>query len=371
MQRFHSNDLRKYLFPEQLLGQWTDADVQHFALTAPQSCSSLVLPNVQWRNRKVVQRLLSRCFYEGLFTLPIMEAEGGASSSNEPGMWILPNGGQRYCIDLERLNNDVAAETVSSETNNRDPSANQTQQEEGAAGPSDHNHKNGQSVASESGNLVDRNTWFRCKKLRRLVRRGPSEQGLHMVVNRNLEDSLRLAQKYHSRPKKKVTRDRDGSERSSDDEGGGTWISSQMIQAFALMDAIGSAPEGHGVKLCAVELINQSGDVLAGCLGFALGCVYHDYTMFTCTRSKHSYGAVLTRLLGCALQHAGYKLWYWGFKLGYMNEFDAHCGGVDLPRDEFYRRWNMFREELPLWSIDIFINSGRAALPATAPSAVM
>ena len=334
VQRFGVDDLRNYLFPEQLLfasnAGWSGDDLHQVILGAPPSCNTLLLPMVPWKNKRHVQQLLSRCFYEGLFTLP-------NPGTGEYESWALPNGGKRYCIDLVALNHQTAPSTEA-ECNT-------------AASASD--------PLSAPSSVIDRSTWFRSRKLRRLVRRGGEEDGLQLVVNRNIEQSLRLAQEYHLQPKK--TRDRDGNviEKES-----GTWITESLIKSFALMAAVGPTPEGHGVKLCAVELLNREGEVLAGCLGFALGSVYHDYTMFTCKRSQHSYGNMLTRLLGCALQHAGYKLWYWGFKLGYMEEFVEHCGGVDLPRDEFYRRWVEYRDELPIWSIDVFINSGKGALPS-------
>jgi Leu/Phe-tRNA-protein transferase len=184
--------------------------------------------------------------------------------------------------------------------------------------------------------------WRGGKKTRKILR-DPNFSGLRVAVNRNFEESLRAAMQYH--------------EETHD----GTWITEELIRALIQLRNLGSV---HGVQLLAVELMDEkSGAVLAGCLGFGLGEMYHDFTMYTLTRDQRSLGTFLTKVLGAALQESGYVLWYWGNRVPYMSMFESRYGACEMDRRDFYSLWIYHRSELPVWSVDVFLRSGRGLIP--------
>lgn len=67
--------------------------------------------------------------------------------------------------------------------------------------------------------------------------------------------------------------------------------------------------------------------------------------MTTVIRDHRSAGILVTKLAGYILQHAGFQFWYWGMRIGYMEEFAGEYGGADFERTAFYNKWNQFREE--------------------------
>lgn len=270
---------RSFLLPS-TLSELSNQELVEMVVSQPTDWMDCL---VEWRDRRSTLRLLSRLYYNGLFTLP----------RGKSIVLGLPNGVSRYVIDLR----------------------------------------------------VPGIPWTHNKKLKKVLgRRCTSDPfdlscPLRVRVNRDFRDTMIQAVKYHCEVK-----------------GSGTWITEDLINAMQLM-SIGGSPDG--VKLCAVELWDVStSELLAGCLGFSLGCVYHDFTMFTSCRARSSYGSVCTKLLGHALQECGYKLWYWGFKVGYMEDFESRYCAKELDRREFYNVWCQERGELPVWPIDEFLNRG-------------
>ncbi|RNF13461.1 uncharacterized protein Tco025E_06179 [Trypanosoma conorhini] len=180
--------------------------------------------------------------------------------------------------------------------------------------------------------------WRNSRKVRRLV----SHDRFVVAVNRDIRDSLYLAREYHTMRNEF------------------TWLESSYIELLANMAC---HPE-CGVCIVAVELLEQSsGAVLAGCLGYSLGCVYHDFTMFTMRRSPEGFGTFVTKLLGDALQQCGYNIWYWGFCLDYMRQFEEKYGGRVVSKSEFITRWEEQRNVPPDCTLEAFFRSGRGMLP--------
>ncbi|KAH9579982.1 Leucyl/phenylalanyl-tRNA-protein transferase [Trypanosoma melophagium] len=226
-----------------------------------------------------VEEFLMLLFYHSLFALP--------SKFRGIAIFVLPNGKDgRFCIDLRYQNIE----------------------------------------------------WRKNKKVRRLL----ASNQFKIAVNRNIRDSLRLAQKYHSRPPNS------------------TWLHDEYIALLAEM----AKSHKYGVHIVCIELLEKGTDkVMAGCLGYALGSVYHDFTMFTLARSAESFGTVLTKLLGESLQKCGYDLWYWGLRIEYMKQFEEKYGGRCIPKPEFLQRWAQYRDVQPACRVDEYICSGKAFLP--------
>ncbi|EPY24731.1 hypothetical protein STCU_07033 [Strigomonas culicis] len=150
---------------------------------------------------------------------------------------------------------------------------------------------------------------------------------------------------------------------------GSTWLLDDYITALShvqgLAGRVPDAPAGtNTVRVLVIEMVERtSGTVVAGCCGFALGCVYHDFTMYTMNRTAATLGAVLTKLIGEALQRCGYNLWYWGIFISYMEQFRALYGLKELDREAFHTRWDHYRDVQPSECIDTFLKRGGAMLP--------
>lgn len=262
---------------------------------------------INWRQKAQVIRTLSRLYYEGLFTLPDMRV---------PNLLSLPNGVRRYVIDFQQCTDGCWTRSKKIRKNvarltTADPFRERAQTE---------------TSAPTEG----------CKSKRRQLR---------VIVNEDFGASLRRALAYHGV------------------RGGATWITDDLVSALELMSVAGK--NAHGVQLCAVELVDeQTREVLAGCIGFAIGSVYHDFTMYTAVRCSESYGTLVTNVLGAALQDCGYRLWYWGFRVDYMASYEADCGAAQMDRRDFYSVWNAARDELPIWHIVSYINESRGLLMA-------
>ncbi|SCU68119.1 leucyl/phenylalanyl-tRNA protein transferase, putative [Trypanosoma equiperdum] len=179
--------------------------------------------------------------------------------------------------------------------------------------------------------------WLRNKKVKRLV-----SSGLYSVaVNRDLSNSLRTAQEYHLQ------------------RCGSTWLNDNFIEALTDM----GDDKQLNVGILAVELIEEStGTAVAGCLGFGIGSVFHDFTMFTCQRTTESYGTIITKVMGAALQACGYNMWYWGDKIEYMKQYEGSYGARFLGREEFLRRWALYRDKKPKYFVGDFLRAGKGLL---------
>nr|CCC91080.1 conserved hypothetical protein [Trypanosoma congolense IL3000] len=186
--------------------------------------------------------------------------------------------------------------------------------------------------------LEERNCpWLRSKKVRRVI-----ASGLYAVaVNRDIGDSLKLAKRYHTNLRKD------------------TWLIDDYITILIHM----ANNAQLNVRVAAVELVEKSsGCVMAGCLGFSVGALFHDFTMFTIKRSTESFGTAITKVMGSALQECGYNMWYWGTRVDYMKQYERGYGGRCIPKKEFLQRWERYREERPRFAVEEYLQSGRGAL---------
>jgi hypothetical protein len=86
----------------------------------------------------------------------------------------------------------------------------------------------------------------------------------------------------------------------------------------------------------AFTLVDETtAEILAASLGYALGENFHDFSAATFVKDERSLGRSLLRLQRRALSQAGFKLWYLGFEIPYMQELNGR--GVD--RAEFFDKW--------------------------------
>ena len=163
--------------------------------------------------------------------------------------------------------------------------------------------------------------WFHSKKLRRHLR----PQHFKLVVKCSLSEDLTKAKDYHVH------------------KSGSTWLTDDLIkQLHSLSLSRRCVVQCYSFSL--VDVLTST--VCATSFGFLSGCVYEDYTMATFARDNRSCGHLLSLLVGCVLQKAGVKLWYWGYETTYMESYRAHYGARDIERMEFYAVWREAPESL-------------------------
>ena len=68
---------------------------------------------------------------------------------------------------------------------------------------------------------------------------------------------------------------------------------------------------------------SQRWELAAVTAGMSVGREFHDYSMLAFIRDKRNLGHVLTKSVGDLLAKCGFDLWYWGFKNGYMSQYDS------------------------------------------------
>ena len=199
------------------------------------------------------------------------------------GMSYLPNPSQRFCLDL------------------RDG----TDAKDGAA----------------CGGHIN---WFRSRKMRRHL------SDFRVVVKtKDFRPELEHCKEYHLA------------------RAGGTWLTNALMDMIcAAADAAGAG--AGGVQHYCFSLHDRAtGTLLACTFGFASGRVFEDYTMCTLHRDSRSVGAVLSKLVGFLLQASRFDLWYWGYKVAYMEDYRSHYGATELDRKSFYEIWEKGRSHGP------------------------
>ena len=99
----------------------------------------------------------------------------------------------------------------------------------------------------------------------------------------------------------------------------------------------GSVP----VRLYSVEVYNvESGELVAGELGYSVGSIYTSLTGFT---SEDSAGSVQLAVLGRRLEQCGFDLWDMGMDMDYKERLGAH----GMHRADFVRLVRRVRVERP------------------------
>jgi hypothetical protein len=164
--------------------------------------------------------------------------------------------------------------------------------------------------------------WLRNKKIKKHI------DDFAVVMKTSLRADLRIAKAYH------------------ESKNGSTWITDELIDS--LQDISSSARDS--VQCFSFSLVlKSSGQTAAACLGFACGAVYQDFTMCTPLRDHRSCGSMLSRIVCGILQQMGIQLWYWGYRMPYMEEY-ASYGAREFGRREFndVLRSTMGAQLLPL-----------------------
>lgn len=253
----------------------------------------------------ITPRLLRQIYYWGLFSLHDVLQRGRDTAPAH--MLVLPNGSQRFILDLEELRSRYGGE--------------------GGGG--------------------------KLPVLNKKVRRAIKDRQLRLRVRedkKGLAESLRMCKDYHVQ------------------KHGRTWLTDELIELLSATSShagVSNEPN-ENVRMLTIELVRErlgggDYDVLAGCCSFSLGALFHDYSMYTPSslpasvdsscespgeeQAAHvSYGSVLTRIIFDALYHCGYDMWYWGFKIDYMEEYEKKYGGKDVSRCSFYKRWMAHRD---------------------------
>ena len=92
------------------------------------------------------------------------------------------------------------------------------------------------------------------------------------------------------------------------------------------------------VKFLIFELWEKkTKELIAASFGYFVGSILHDYTFMTLKKDNRSVGSILTKTIADILSNCGYDIWYWGFKLDYMEEYEGKYGGKEIPRSEYWK----------------------------------
>eukprot|EP00440_Ansanella_granifera_P016205 gb/GFBE01017606.1/.p1 GENE.gb/GFBE01017606.1/~~gb/GFBE01017606.1/.p1 ORF type:complete len:475 (+),score=88.74 gb/GFBE01017606.1/:1-1425(+) len=164
-----------------------------------------------------------------------------------------------------------------------------------------------------------------------------------LSCNCNFQEHLRLCGQYH-------------------EDKGGTWINSELIAALVEIHRDGS----NGVRVYCFELWDKAtGELAAASFGLRIGAFFHDFSMCCLVKDRRSAGSILTKAIGALLTDCGVRDWYWGCKMEYMAEYEAH-GAQEVTRQEYYQRLrSSIREELPVDPSDA-ISAGRCLIKGRA-----
>ena len=114
-----------------------------------------------------------------------------------------------------------------------------------------------------------------------------------------------------------------------------SWISDKFVQVIS--EIVG----GHSprIKFHVFQLLERdSGKLAAVSIGYRIGNAFMDFTACTLIRDKRSSGRLLLALQGDWLKSQGVKLWYLGFKLGYMESISDNFQEYD--RSTFQQLWD-------------------------------
>ena len=161
----------------------------------------------------------------------------------------------------------------------------------------------------QEGSCGSASSWGRSKMLRRY------RNDFELSCNEDFAGHLRLCGQYH-------------------EERGGTWISDELIDVMVALDR----DPTNRIRMYCFELWDKStGALAAASFGLAIGTFFHDFSMCCLIRDKRACGAVLTKAIGALLTDCGVDLWYWGRKMQYMSEYEAH-GAKEIARADYYYR---------------------------------
>ena len=333
-----------------------------FGVNPSQYLSSSVLDQHQWvrestadwnwfvvpKGTNIDMKFFKILLLNGLFALPhgsvaqrLMDQFGDEAASNpvfkrkieqySHQIILCPNPTQRQVIDL-REHNKLGAEHDEDleQKMNRifGPVQNGKEQTLG----DEHKQSDNGSDGSKQGIR-----WGRNKKLKRY------KKDFYLSVNFKFKDHLKICKSYHIEKEHRKAMglvmgnlEINGNDKGDDASKGkedGTWITDDFID---LLDHCQRSEGDQDVlKFVTFELWErESNEIVAASFGYLIGSILCDYTFMTLKRDHRSCGNILTKVIGDVLQSCGYDLWYWGFRLEYMTDYDKY-GGKEIPRSEF------------------------------------
>jgi len=122
---------------------------------------------------------------------------------------------------------------------------------------------------------------------------------------------------------------------------GDCWLTDPIVESYQAVASVGSPWSRGGIAFHSVELWHtQSGELVAGEIGYTCGSTYSSCTGF-CVKDKYSgAGTVQLAALGCWLSKSGFEIWDLGMKLDYKIELGGHM----IPRSQWAARIRHLRE---------------------------
>ena len=166
-----------------------------------------------------------------------------------------------------------------------------------------------------------------------------------LSVNSDFKGALKLLMDYHNKKD-------------------GTWMTEALIDCFHTMNQdVNSIVKHWAFELWSLKKDQKKEDhewqLVAITAGMSVGCCFHDYSMATLVRDKRNLGHVLTKTVADLLKTCGFKIWYWGYKTGYMQQYD-HYGGRLFNRRDFWHQWSSNMLINPECNVDQAIAQGMA-----------
>ncbi|CAE7705636.1 aat [Symbiodinium pilosum] len=129
---------------------------------------------------------------------------------------------------------------------------------------------------------------------------------------------------------------------------GDCWLSDKMAQAYKDVQSLGPKWLRGGMRFLSIELWHsQTGDLVAGEIGYTCGSIYSSCTGFSIKDKYPGAGCVQLAALGAWLAKQGFQIWDLGMELDYKLEL----GGQVVPRVEWASTIRRLRhQELALLS---------------------
>ena len=188
---------------------------------------------------------------------------------------------------------------------------------------------------------VKQNIWKQSKKLKKY------KKDFCLSINTQFKKDLLLCKKYHIN---KYLMEQNNNDSKNDDnhENDGTWINDNLIN---ILSGINNKKDKH-CEMISFELWEKkTNELVAVSFGYKIGSILCDYTFMTLKKDKRSIGNLLTKIVCDILYQCGYDMWYWGFKLEYMEEYKNKYNGKEISSKEF---WNVLQN-----SFTKFDNNGK------------
>lgn len=168
--------------------------------------------------------------------------------------------------------------------------------------------------------------WARLHACNRSVKKSIKVSNLRLQINHRPSILVRRMVEYH---------------------GTKNWLYSQYRQLCSKLFQAGTLDISglHAIQtkftLCSVEIINESGDLVAGELGYVIGAVYTSLSGFCVREKKRSIGKMQVVSLARRLDQCGFKFLNLGQPpMGPVMKYKADVGGLVLERPDFLNKWN-------------------------------